>query len=108
MSNVKVAAIQMSCDDNQQNNLEKARNFVIEAAKQQAKIVLLPELFDRVYFCQEKRYDYYDYAMELNEHPSVKMGVELAKQYDVVLPISFYERDGNVLYNSVACIDATG
>ena len=52
MSNVKVAAIQMSCDDNQQNNLEKARNFVIEAAKQQAKIVLLPELFDRVYFCQ--------------------------------------------------------
>ena len=108
MSNVKVAAIQMSCDDNQQNNLEKARNFVIEAAKQQAKIVLLPELFDRVYFCQEKRYDYYHYAMELNEHPSVKMGVELAKQYDVVLPISFYERDGNVLYNSVACIDATG
>ena len=108
MSNVKVAAIQMSCDDNQQNNLEKARNFVIEAAKQQAKIVLLPELFDRVYFCQEKRYDYYHYAMELNEHPSVKMGVELAKQYDVVLSISFYERDGNVLYNSVACIDATG
>ena len=26
----------------------------------------------------------------------------------MVLPISFYEKDGNVLYNSVACMDADG
>ncbi|MBQ1827302.1 MAG: N-carbamoylputrescine amidase, partial [Erysipelotrichaceae bacterium] len=108
MRNVTVAMIQMSCSQNQQDNLDKAEKMIREAASKGANIILLPELFDRWYFCQQKRYDFYKNAMSVEEHPSVLMGRRLAKELGVVLPISFYEKDGNVPYNSVACIDADG
>lgn len=105
---VKVAAIQMSCGNSQQDNLNKAENMIREAASKGSNIILLPELFDRQYFCQERRYEYYGYALSVDEHPSVLMAKRLAKELGVVIPVSFYEKDGNVLYNSVACIDADG
>jgi len=108
MRKVKVAAIQMSCSPIQQENLEKAEKMIREAASQGANLILLPELFDRWYFCQERRYDYYGFAQSVDEHPSVLMGRRLAKELHVVLPVSFYEKDGNVLYNSLAFIDADG
>lgn len=82
--------------------------MVRKAAAQGANIILLPELFAREYFCQQRRYDFYDYAMPVAEDPAVQMGMRLAKELQVVLPISFYEKDINRLYNSVACIDADG
>lgn len=98
----------MKCEKSQENNLNKAEKMIREAASNGANIILLPELFDREYFCQERRYDYYDFALSVEEHPSVLMGKRLSKELGVVLPISFYEKDGNVLYNSVAVFDATG
>ncbi len=108
MRKVKVAAIQMSCSPIQQENLDKAEKMIREAASKGANLILLPELFDRWYFCQERRYDYYGFAQSVDEHPSVLMGKRLAKELHVVLPVSFYEKDGNVLYNSLAFIDADG
>jgi len=108
MRKVKVAAIQMSCSPIQQENLDKAEKMIREAASKGANLILLPELFDRWYFCQERRYDYYGFAQSVDEHPSVLMGRRLAKELHVVLPVSFYEKDGNVLYNSLAFIDAEG
>lgn len=108
MRKVKVAAIQMSCSRLQEENLLKAEKMVRDAAKKGANIILLPELFDRQYFCQERRYEYYDFALSVSEHPGVLMGQRLAKELNVVLPVSFYEKDGNVLYNSVAFIDTDG
>ena len=108
MRNVTVAMIQMQCRQDQQENLNKAEEMIRKAAEKGANIILLPELFDRWYFCQQKRYDFYKFAMSVDEHPSVLMGKRLAKELGVVLPISFYEKDGNVPYNSVACIDADG
>ena len=108
MRKVKVAAIQMSCSPIQQDNLDKAEKMIREAASQGANLILLPELFDRWYFCQERRYDYYGFAQSVDEHPSVLMGKRLAKELNVVLPVSFFEKDGNVLYNSLAFIDADG
>ena len=108
MRKTTAAAIQMSCDMSVEKNLEKAEQMIRQAAEQGAQVILLPELFERPYFCQEKRYDYYDYALPVEENPAVAMGKRLAEELDVVLPISFYERDGNVLYNSIACIDGGG
>lgn len=108
MRKVNVAMIQMKCSPDQQDNLNKAEKLIREATGRGADIILLPELFDRWYFCQERRYEYYDYAQSVDEHPSVLMGKRLARELGVVLPVSFFERDGNVLYNSVACIDADG
>lgn len=105
---VKVAAIQMQCSNDIDENLRKAENFVREAAMNGAQMILLPELFANVYFCQERRYEYYRLAHEAENDPAVQMAIRLASNYDVVIPVSFYEKDGNSLFNSVACIDAGG
>lgn len=108
MRNITVAAIQMQCSTVVEENLKKAEETVRKAAGKGAQVILLPELFEREYFCQQKRYDFYEYALPVDENPAVQMGKRLARELDVVLPISFYERDGNVLYNSLAWIDADG
>ncbi len=105
---VKVAAIQMQCSNDIDENLRKAENYVREAAMNGAQMILLPELFANVYFCQERRYEYYRLAHEAENDPAVQMAIRLASNYDVVIPVSFYEKDGNSLFNSVACIDAGG
>lgn len=105
---VKVAAIQMSCSRDITENIEKADRLVREAHINGAKIILLPELFERQYFCQERRYEYYDFAKNVEENDAIKHFSKLAKDLDVVLPISFYEKDINNLYNSIAIIDADG
>ena len=108
MRQVTVAAIQMQMDKNSDNNMIKAEKMVREAASQGANVILLPELFENLYFCQEKRYEYYDLAETVDNNPAVKLFSKLARELKVVMPISFYEKDGNVLYNSIAMLDATG
>ena len=82
--------------------------MVREAANAGAQIILLPELFERQYFCQERRYEYYDFANTIEENAAVKHFAKVAAELSVVIPVSFYEKDGNVLYNSVAIINADG
>lgn len=108
MRQVKVAALQFSCSRDVQENINKAEMMVREAADNDANIILLPELFERQYFCQEKRYDYYDYALPLEKNPAVNRFKEVAKELGVVIPVSFYERDIDRLFNTVAMIDADG
>lgn len=108
MRNVKVAAIQMRCQKNPEENRKNAEVKIRQAAAAGAQIILLPELFEREYFCQQRRYDFYHYAKPVLENEAVRMGMKLAGELGVVLPISFFEKDGNVLYNSLACIDADG
>lgn len=104
MRQVKVAALQFSCSRDVQENINKAEKMVREAADNDANIILLPELFERQYFCQVKRYDYYDYALPLEKNPAVNRFKEVAKEF----PVSFYERDIDRLFNTVAMIDADG
>ena len=108
MRKVTIAAIQMACEKRQEDNLLKAENMVRTAARQGANVILLPELFDRPYFCQERRYDYYAYAKSADEHEAVIMAKRLAKELGVVIPVSFYELAGNETYNSLAMIDSDG
>ena len=67
---------------------------------------MLPELFERPYFCQEKRYDYYAFAKPTMENDAVRHFLPITKELNIVLPISFYEKDGNTLYNSAAVLDS--
>lgn len=108
MRKITVAAIQMSCSTILSENIEKADKMVRGAASKGANIILLPELFERQYFCQERRYEYYDFAKSVEENDAVNHFKKLAKELSVVIPVSFYEKDVNVLYNSVAVIDADG
>ena len=106
--NVRCAAVQMCCSRNVAENIEKAEVLVRQAAAEGAQVILLPELFERQYFCQERRYDYYQFATPVMENPAVRYFQRVCASLQVVIPISFYERDVNRLFNSVAMIDADG
>ncbi len=108
MRNVKVAATQMSCSGDIDENIRKAETLVREAAAQGAQIILLQELFETPYFCQKEKSDYYVYATELEHNKAVNHFKAIAKELQVVLPISFYEKKNYARYNSLAVIDADG
>lgn len=105
---VKVAATQMSCSSNIDENIGKAEKLVREAAAQGAQIIQLQELFETPYFCQKQKSDYYAYATELEQNKAIHHFRKIAKELQVVLPISFYEKKNNARYNSLAVIDADG
>lgn len=108
MRKVTVAATQMSCSNDIEENIRKADALVRKAAAQGAQIILLQELFETPYFCQKEKSDYYIYATELETNKAVSHFRQLAKELQVVLPISFYEKKNNARYNSLAVIDADG
>lgn len=108
MRKVVVAATQMSCTWDREATLAKAEKLVREAVAKGANIVLLQELFETPYFCQRHDFEYMDLATTLEENPAVKRFQEVAKELDVVIPVSFFERAGNAAFNSIAIIDADG
>ncbi len=108
MRKVKVAATQMSCSWNREEVLDKAEKLVRKAAAEGANIILLQELFETPYFCQKQKFEYFDLANPLSENAAVKRFTEVAKELQVVLPISFYEKAGNTAFNTIAIIDADG
>ena len=95
----------MRCSREIRDNLDKAERMVREAAGKGAKLILLPELFERQYFCQERRYDYYSFARPVAENDAVRRFAAVSEELSVVLPVSIYERDGTVLYNTVVMLD---
>lgn len=105
MRKITVAAIQMSVPETREKSIEKAEVLVREAAENGANIVLLPELFETPYFCQERRYEHYELALSVDENPAVKRFAEVSKELGIVMPISFYEREVNSFYNSIAMLD---
>jgi len=108
MKNVTVAAVQMYCNRSRDENIEAADRLVREAAAKGAQIVLLPELFETWYFCQERNYASYALAATVEGNPAVSHFRKVAAELKLVLPVSFFEREENVTYNSVAVIDADG
>ena len=108
MRKVTIAAVQMQCSISVSENIEKADEMVRRAAQQGAQVILLPELFERPYFCQERRYEYYAFAKPVLENDAVRHFLSVAKELEIVIPVSFYEKDGCTLYNSVAMVDADG
>ena len=108
MSETVVAAIQMKMTNDPAENLARAETWIREAAARGANLALLPELFERPYFCQERRYESLHFALPVSENPAVSRMQIVAKELGVVVPVSFFERDGNRLYNTVAMIDADG
>lgn len=108
MRKVTVAAIQMACSPDVETNLLTAESMVRKAAEAGAQIILLPELFETPYFCQERRYESYALATTPAENPAIQRLRPIAAELGVVLPISFFERAGTALYNSIAIVDADG
>jgi len=103
-----VAVVQMAMTDAVAANVEHAIALVREAAVRGARLVLLPELFENLYWCQVQREEYFAGAHPLDGHPFLPRFQALARERRVVLPVSFFEQAGQAHYNSLAMIDETG
>ena len=108
MRKITVAATQMACVDGAQENIATAEKLVREAAAKGAQVILLQELFEGLYFCQDELPDFLDRAKPVKDHPTLAHFSQLAKALGVVLPISFFEKAGEARFNSIAIIDADG
>ena len=106
---VKFAATQMSISWDIEANIKKASNMVRKCAKDGANVILLQELFQTPYFCQKEKYEYFDLAIEnILESDFYKVFSNLAKELNVVIPLSFFEKSGVAYYNSIVVIDVDG
>ena len=108
MSSVTAAVTQMACSDDVEYNIERATELVREAATNGADLVLPQEFFATPYFPKQERSKYFDYAEPIEQSRVVQRFGQLAEELGVVIPVSFFERDQNARFNSVAVIDADG
>jgi N-carbamoylputrescine amidase len=106
--NVKVGLVQTSCTASKEENLQKAIVKTREAAAKGAQIVCLQELFTSLYFCDEENYDNFLLA-EAIPGPSSNALAEVAKELNVVIIASLFEKRAEGLYhNTTAVLDADG
>ncbi|NDD61608.1 MAG: N-carbamoylputrescine amidase [Actinobacteria bacterium] len=105
---MRVAAIQMSMAVDTATNIAVAERLVRDAAAQGAHIVLIPELFEGHYFCKDQRAEELQRARPLDGHPTIAHFAKVARELQVVLPLSLFERANNAYFNTVVVIDTDG
>lgn len=108
MRTVTVAATQMTCTWDTQANIERAEGLVRRAASQGANVVLVQELFETPYFCQDQDAQFFGLAKPFADNPVVAHFARLAAELGVVLPVSYFERAGKTHFNALAVVDADG
>jgi N-carbamoylputrescine amidase len=105
---ITVAASQFACVDDRAVNLQRAEHMVRAAHARGAQVIVLQELFETPYFCKDHDTKYFDLALPIADNPAVQRLQMVAKELQVVLPVSVFERAGNAFYNTVVMIDADG
>ena len=108
MRNVTVAATQMACSWDKEANIARAEALVRRARKEGAEIILVQELFETPYFCKDQKQAHFALAHEIEDCDVIKHMQSLARELEVVLPVSFFERANNAFYNSLVVVDADG
>jgi N-carbamoylputrescine amidase len=105
---VRVAALQCALGGSYDQNLGAIEDLVREAAARGAQIILPPELFGGEYFCRTEEPRFFAWAEPFEGSPTIQRFARIAEELSVVIPISFFERDGQHYYNSLAVADADG
>ena len=107
---VKIAGIQMSCKPaSKDENVRKALNLIDAASKEDAKIILLPELFSTDYsgYCR-RNLDVFEYAESI-PGPTTEKIAKKARQHSVYIIAPIHEKTGpGIYYNTAAVIDTSG
>ncbi|SFV70133.1 N-carbamoylputrescine amidase [hydrothermal vent metagenome] len=102
---VKVAAIQMSMSADKSANVQKAKRLVREAAQNGAQIILLPELFEGLYFCKDMDEQYFSWATPLKENKLIQEFATLSRELQIVVLVSYFEKAQEVYFNSLVVVD---
>jgi N-carbamoylputrescine amidase len=99
----RVGLVQMSCSVDPNENLEKAKWKVREAAKAGAQIVCLQELFRSQYFCREENAELFALAETIPGHSTDVLGA-VARECGVVVIASLFEKRAQGLYHNTAAV----
>ena len=108
MREVTFAATQMACSKNSKDNIDKAVNIIESAAKKGANVVLIQELFETQYFCKDQKEELFELAKPFEGNPTIHLMSKVAKDNNVVLPISFFEKANKAHFNTIAMTDSDG
>src|SRR4029450_2536672 len=91
LERTKIALIQMRCGANLDENFARAVDFIRDAAKKDAQIVCLPELFRSQYFCQTEDHKNFELAEEVPGRSTSALG-DVARKTGVVIVASLFEK----------------
>jgi N-carbamoylputrescine amidase len=100
---LKVALIQHPCTSERDANLGHIELQIHEAAKQGARLILLQELHNSLYFCQTEATHLFDLAEPIPGPTTAKLSA-LAKSLQVVIVASLFERRASGLYHNTAVV----
>ncbi|WAJ71117.1 carbon-nitrogen hydrolase [Catenovulum adriaticum] len=108
MNPLTAALVQQSNNADVKHNFAKSIKGIKEAAQKGAKLVVLQELHHSLYFCQTEDVSQFDLA-ETIPGPSTNTLGELAKNLNIVIVASLFEKRAAGLYhNTAVVIDADG
>ncbi len=103
-----LAALQTAYGPDLSANIAKTQKLIREAAARGAQVVLPSELFQGPYFCTTQEERWFETAYPALSHPCVTALQPLARELSVVIPVSIFEREGPLYFNSVVMLDADG
>src|SRR6184192_4262322 len=104
----KVALVQMRCGPDPEKNFARALDFIRAAAKKEAAIVCLPELFRSRYFCQSEDHKNFELAEEIPGRSTSALG-NVARENGIVIIASLFEkRSAGVYHNTAVIINGDG
>jgi N-carbamoylputrescine amidase len=104
----QLGVVQFAMQASPERNIARGCELVREAHARGAQVILLPELFSSYYFPREKDARFFALAHSVADDPALRALSQLAAELSVVLPVSFFERDGDNYYNSLMVLDADG
>jgi len=103
MSKLKVGIVQQSCSNNKQENIDKSIKLIKECVSKGAELVVLQELHCGIYFCQAEEVDMFEWAEPL-PGPSYNQFSAIAKELNIVLVTSLFEKRAPGLYHNTAVV----
>ena len=108
MKEIKIGFIQQQNTAVFEDNMQRLSKSIADLAKQGAQLIVLQELHNSLYFCQEEDVNNFDWAEPI-PGPSTQFYGHLAKQFGVVIVTSLFEKRAPGLYhNTAVVIEADG
>jgi N-carbamoylputrescine amidase len=103
MKNLKVGLIQLACTSDVDNNIQKITSEIKNCATEGADLIVLQELHNSLYFCQTEDTGMFDLAEPI-PGPSTDLYSKIAKENNVVLVTSLFEKRAPGLYHNTAVV----
>jgi len=103
MRKLNIGIIQQHNTADIHDNMKRLAEGIAQLAEQGAQLIVLQELHNSLYFCQEENVDNFDLAEPI-PGPSTQFYSALAKEYGVVIVTSLFEKRAAGLYHNTAVV----